>query len=49
MRCRTALGVLVAAAVIAVYRVRLQYILLLNGTLFGSLIVFAIPGLMYLV
>ena len=40
---------LVAAAVIAVYQVRLQYIFLLNGTLFGSLIVFAIPGLMYLV
>ena len=40
---------LVAAALLAVNQIRLRFVLVLNGTLFGSLIVFAIPGLMYLV
>lgn len=43
------MGVLVVAALLAVSQIRLKLVLVLNGTLFGSLIVFAIPGLMYLV
>ena len=46
---RTAVGVLLPAVTIAVLQTQVEKVIGLNGSLFGSLIRFAIPGLMYLV
>ena len=46
---RTAVGVLLPAVTIAVLQTKVEKVIGLNGSLFGSLIMFAIPGLMYLV
>lgn len=49
MRIRTAIGVLLPAVTVAVLQTKVEKVIGLNGSLFGSLIMFAIPGLMYIV
>ena len=48
MGCRTAIGVLASTVTIAILQTKVEVVIGLNGSLFGSLIMFAIPGLMYL-
>ena len=45
--CSTAIGVLLSTMTIAVLQTKVEVVMGLNGSLFGSLIMFAIPGLMY--
>ena len=45
----TAIGVLLSTVTIAILMTKVEVVIGLNGSLFGSLIMFAIPGLMYLV
>ena len=46
---RTAVGVLLGAVTVAVLMTKIEVVLGLNGSLFGSLIMFFIPGLIYVV
>ena len=46
---RTAIGVLLSAVTVAILQTKVEVVIGLNGSLFGSLIMFAIPGLMYIV
>ena len=46
---RTATGVLMGAVIVAVLMTKIEVVLGLNGSLFGSLIMFFIPGLIYVV
>lgn len=49
VHCSTAVGVLLSTVTIAILMTKVEVVIGLNGSLFGSLIMFAIPGLMYLV
>ena len=49
MRGSTAVGVLLTTVTVAILQTKVENVIGLNGSLFGSLIMFAIPGLMYLV
>jgi len=42
-------GVLLSTVTIAILQTKVENVIGLNGSLFGSLIMFAIPGLMYIV
>lgn len=46
---RTAIGVLLSTVTVAILQTKVEVVIGLNGSLFGSLIMFAIPGLMYIV
>lgn len=48
MTGRTAVGVLASTVTIAILQTKVEVVIGLNGSLFGSLIMFAIPGMMYL-
>lgn len=45
----TAAGVLLSTVTVAILMTKVEVVIGLNGSLFGSLIMFAIPGWMYLV
>ena len=45
---RTALSVLTCAVTVAIICTKVEVVLGFNGSLFGTLIMFAVPGLMYL-
>ena len=45
----TATGVLISTVTVAILMTKVEVVIGLNGSLFGSLIMFAIPGWMYLV
>ena len=49
LRLATAVGVLLSTVTIAILQTKVENVIGLNGSLFGSLIMFAIPGLMYIV
>ncbi|KAK8798052.1 hypothetical protein WA171_005579 [Blastocystis sp. BT1] len=48
LRVTTLVGVLLLTVTLSYYRTEIEIVLRLNGSLFGSLIMFAIPGLMYI-
>ena len=49
LRLATATGVLLSTVTVAILMTKVEVVIGLNGSLFGSLIMFAIPGWMYLV
>ena len=49
LRFITAIGVLLSTVTVAILQTKVEVVIGLNGSLFGSLIMFAIPGLMYIV
>lgn len=49
LRAMTLVGMLLLTVTLSFFRTEIEVVLRLNGSLFGSLIMFAIPGLMYIV
>ena len=48
LNCSTALSVLTCAVTVAIVCTQVEVVLGFNGSLFGTLIMFAVPGMMYL-